>query len=388
MEKTLYERYGNNEPYTEPDANSEDGYYSSAKKQNTFFHLITGPSTNFYIGPEKAHYTIPKRLLYESCDFAKPCLEGNFAEAETNAIWLPDVSPDVFQWIWKWLYQGQLGIERYCYTVRSDEEGLWFDDEDLWCVYSPVAHRRACQLLCRVHMLGERLLFDHRFLGDVVREELQTLIERAKGNDYLNPFTPEIIEEVLSRSEPLESFHGWVTTLRAFLLQQLRDYEFCAKLDFMKCSRCFELDGAFAAELMMFMARELEWARELWGAQTESMVDIVEKKLRLAEVEGNLKALVNGPKRRSDLWLALRYLCTFQGCTTTNFRHFNNCFELDGLFAAEILAYMAGELLWIREKWGEERGPKVNIAQEKETEEWNEQDQDDIERLVNRNRFR
>lgn len=49
---------------------------------------------------------------------------------------------------------------------------------------------------------------------------------------------------------------------------------------------------------------------------------------------------------------------------------------------------MAGELLWIREKWGEERGPKVNVAQEKENEEWNAQDEADIIRMVNRNQYR
>ena len=104
MERSLYERYGNNEPYTEPEPESVVFWY--AQETPAFFQLITGPSTNFYVGPDKTHYTIPKRLLYEFSAFAKPCLEGNFAEATANATWLPDVSPDVFQWIWKWLYQG------------------------------------------------------------------------------------------------------------------------------------------------------------------------------------------------------------------------------------------------------------------------------------------
>ena len=78
--------------------------------------------------------------------------------------------------------------------------------------------------------------------------------------------------------------------------------------------------------------------------------------------------MVTKPKRRTDVSLALRYLCTFEGCTTTQFYKYSECFELDGAFAAEILAYMAGELRWIREKWGEERGPRVNVAQEQENE--------------------
>lgn len=49
---------------------------------------------------------------------------------------------------------------------------------------------------------------------------------------------------------------------------------------------------------------------------------------------------------------------------------------------------MAGELRWVREQWGQERGGMVNVAQEIEDEEWNEREEDDIMRLVNRNRYR
>lgn len=149
------------------------------------------------------------------------------------------------------------------------------------------------------------------------------------------------------------------------MLGQRCDYDLCANVDFMSCSKCFELDGVFAAELMMFMARNLVWAVELWGAQTESIVDVVEKKLGLAEEEGKFQSMLKMPKRRSDAWLALRYFCTFQGCTTTSFGKYSKCFELDWVFAAQILAYMAEELRWVREKWGEERGLRVNVSQEK-----------------------
>ncbi|CAD6591590.1 MAG: hypothetical protein ASARMPRED_005495 [Alectoria sarmentosa] len=120
MEKFLYERYGNNEPYTEPEPESVVFWY--AQETPAFLQPKTGPSTNFYVGPDRTHYTISKRLLYEFSAFAKSCLAGNFAEATANATWLPDVSPDVFQWIGKWLYQRQLHqIERYCHNLRKDE---------------------------------------------------------------------------------------------------------------------------------------------------------------------------------------------------------------------------------------------------------------------------
>ena len=377
MEVSPHERYGNNEPYTEPDEDSE-GFWRT-ERPHRFFQLITGPSTNFYVGPNRMHYTIPKRLLYQNSDFAKACLEGKFAEAAANAVWLPDVSPDVFQWIWRWLYQGCLRIEDYCYG--RDE------NEDIGCRYldDHEKNQQASQLFCRVHMLGERLLMDFSFFR-TVQEEFKDFIKRMKTWTSLNPFTPELIDEVLSHSMPVSQLCSYSnTSLRSFVFEQLCDYDFCADFDFLECS---ELDGAFAGKLMGYMSRQLVWAVELWGAQTESIVDVVEKKLKLAEEEGNSQTMVKGPKRRSDLWLALRYFCTFQGCTTTSFYKYSECFERDGAFAAEILAYMSGELRWIREMWGEERGPRVNVAQEQENEAWNAEDYNDIERMVQRSTYR
>lgn len=379
MEKSLYKQYGNNEPYTKPD---QGEYFWRTQRPEGFFQLITGPATNFYVGPNSTHYTIPKRLLYQYSHFAKPCLEGKFAEAGANAVWLPDVSPDVFQWIWRWLYQGSVKIENYCYNLDDDELNNTY--------YSQPQERiqQACQLLCRVHMLGERLLMDYSFFR-TVQEEFKDFIKRLKKCTHLNPFTPELIHEVLSNSMPVSEFCSYSnTSLRSFVFEQLCDYDFCANFDFMKCSQCLELDGAFAAGLMAYMSRQLVWAVELWGAQTESTVDVVEKKLNLAEEEGNSQVMVKGPKRRSDIWLALRYFCTFQGCTTTSFHEYGECFELDGAFAAEILAYMGGELRWIREKWGEERGPRVNVTEEQENEAWNAEHFNDIERMVQRNTYR
>lgn len=342
MQNSLYKQHGNNEPYKELDQDTEKCW----RDPQRFFQLLSGPSTNFYVGPNEIHYTIPKRLLYEYSEFAKPCLEGNFAEAGANAVWLPDVSPNVFQWIWKWLYQGRLEIAKNCGNLWEDEALYSLDTNDVM---------QACQLLCRVHMLGERLLMDTEFLR-TVQEEIEEMIERAndmREYGYLHPFTPELLLEVLLHSTPVPEFCAYsYTSLRAFVFKHLCEYDICASFDFMKFTGCYELDGAFAARLMEYMARELVWAVELWGAQTESTVDVVGKKLELAEQEGNLQAMVNKPKRRSNLWLVLRYLCTFEGCTTTSFYKYKECFEFDGDFAANILAYMAGELRWIRESGG------------------------------------
>lgn len=331
--------------------------------------LLIGPSTNVYVGPEEVHYTIPKRLLYGFSDFAKKCLEGDFFEARANAVWLPDVRPDVFQWLWQWLYTGHLDFIDDCY---------------LWDANGLVP----CGMLCQLHMLGERLLMGTPFFYDV-RGKLDKFIEEAiedvKQRGTPMPWMAEIIHQVLSDSAPFQ-YCGWRwnfadLSLRPYLLEQLCDFTFCTTFDFFSCVGSFELDGAFAAHMMMYLAEELKWAVELWGAQTQSSIDIEGKKLQEAQDNGDFLTITKRPKGKEGIWLALRYACTFSGCTTTDFLKYSRCFELDGLFAAEILDFMGSELKWVVEKWGQERGPKVDVMQEREDERWNEEDYTNIERL-------
>lgn len=88
------------------------------------------------------------------------------------------------------------------------------------------------------------------------------------------------------------------------------------------------------------------------------------------------------PKTRQEVWLALRYICIFAGCQTTDFRAYYQCFELDGEFAAEILNYMGQELLWIVDVWGKKRGLMVDVAAEREEEERAAQEKSDLEHIV------
>ncbi|KAF6221575.1 hypothetical protein HO133_002431 [Letharia lupina] len=367
--RSLYEEYGTNEPYAKPDdVESCDG-----RDPDSFFKLLTGPSTNFYVGLDEKHYTIPKRLLYHFSDYARICLEGSFWEARANAAWLPDVDSDVFQWLWQWLYTGKLKVYSF-YNFTWD----WSEDEQL---------QQACQVLCRLHVLGERLLFDERFLQDEVQRKLVKVIERAKTSRSTTPLTPQIVEEILSDSAPVQygSIWNWQSTsLRPFVVEQLCTLDFCTTTDFVDWVGCFELDGAFAAEIMAFMADELKWAVKRWEAQVGSPVDVLEKKKQFAEDRGNSKCLETRPKNHQGIWLALRIICTFAGCTTTDLRAYSQCFELDGAFAVEILAYMAEELRWIVERWGEERGSRVDVAVEKEEEERIAQEESDLQRMVDR----
>ena len=318
---------------------------------------MIGPSTNFYVGLEAKHFTMPKGLLYHYSDYARACLGGNFGEAASNAVWLPDVDPDVFQWLWQWLYTGQLNVagHYYCWELSKDEQ-----------------LEQTCRLLCQLHILGERLLFDERFLEYHVQAGLAEVIKEVIAKDGCLPLTPGVVEEVLSDSAPVnyESEGNWqCLSLRRFVLRQLSTFLFCTTTDFVDWVECFELDGAFAAELMVYIADEIKWAVKRWGTDIGTPVDIVERKKQSAKDQEISECLERRPRKYLGIWLAMRHMCTFEGCTTVDFRAYSGYFELDGPFAAEVLNYMALGLRWIVEAWGAERGFVVDVSEEKEEEE-------------------
>ena len=243
-----------------------------------------------------------------------------------NATWLPDVDPEVFQWLWQWLYTGELEVYRF-----YDWKGDGSEDRRL---------QQACQVLCQLHTLGERLLFDGRFLREHVNRELEEIIGAAKSSELAMPLTPEIVEDVLSGSAPVpyELVSEWYClSLRLFVVRQLCNYEYCTTADFTEMAQCFELDGGFAAELMAFMAAELMWVVERWEKEVGRPIELADQKKRFA--------------KENDL------------------RTYSSFFELDGDFTVDILEYMAAELRWTVEEWGEERGEKVDISAEKIKEE-------------------
>ena len=272
--------------------------------------------------------------------------------------------------LWRWLYTGELDTHRYCSM-----------DDDWWILNEYEQSQRVCQLLCRVHMLGERLLFDWRFLQDVVQQELHTLIEKAE----ISPFTPEILLEVLSNSAPVEYPPcGAHESLRPFVLYHWSSFDFSTKINYSAYFECFERDGEFAAEMMAYMASELEWAVERWGKQTKSTIDINAKKKQLAADDGLSQCVERRYGKCDGVWLACRYMCTWTGCTTTAFRTYSRCFELDGAFAANVMWYMAEELLWVVDRWGMERGWSVDFAAEKQEEEYEEALQSMVDKIMRR----
>ena len=333
---------------------------------------MTGPSTNFYVGPQEKHYTNPKRLLYQFSDYAKACLEGRFSEASANAVFLPDVDPNVFQFLWQWLYTGKLKIPQFYSWDWDKRRSERFTE--------------ICRLFCQLHTLGERLLFDYRFLDFVVQRELEGFIDKAISNKEFIALSPEIVEEVLSDSTPViyEQFLclGDVPSLRPFVLRYTCTFQCCTTVDFMDYADCFEKDGRFAAEIMIYLASEIKWAKQRWESQVGWPVDVFRNQEAVTEDEGSSRCIASRTKLTEGIWVVLRRLCTSAECSATEIRNFSNLFEMDGAFTAEFVNHMATELLLTIERWGEERGEKVDFVAEKEEAERLEQEAEDLANYV------
>ena len=329
---------------------------------------MTGPSTNFYVGPQEKHYTIPKRLFCYFSDHAKACLEGQFSEAGTNAVFLPDVDPNVFQYLWQWLYSGEL-TSPPCDWDKSRSER--FTDN--------------CRLFCQLHTLGERLLFDHRFLASVVQRRLEDSIKEDNPNKGM-ALSPEIVEEVLTDSTPVvyEQSMWFTPSLRPFVLGQLCTFECCTTVNFMDYADCFEIDGGFAAEIMIYLASEIKWAKDRWEAQVGWPVDVFRNQEQGTQDEGSSQCIATSSKLSKGVWVELRRLCTSAECSTTEIRGFSKLFEMDGAFVAEFLNHMATELLLTIERWGEEKEVNVDFMAEKEEAERVEQEAEDLQRFVDK----
>lgn len=176
-----------------------------------------------------------------------------------------------------------------------------------------------------MHFLGERLLFDERLLNYTIQWQLDDIIEQGKSFGKIMPLTPNIAEEVLSESAPVKycgQYCGQMNlaenSLIRFVLGNLRTYNFCIGGDWMEYAECFGLDGAFVAELMVFLADELKWVVERWEAQVGWPVDVAEEDLQNME-EDYYQCVVMRPKTCDAVWWTLRYICTFAGCIAIDF---------------------------------------------------------------------
>ena len=221
-------------------------------------------------------------------------------------------------------------------------------------------------MLRRVYLLGERLLFCDEFLLNI-NQELNEVMERAGTAGRSMLLTPDLVQEVLSNSAPLR-YREWTLHLGYDILRYVCTFDFCTTVDFMDYAYCFEEDGNFAASIMVYIAKETRWAIEHWDAEVGSAVGVAETKKQFAKHRKWLAPL-EPPPGNEAIWQVLRVMCTSAACTEKDLHAYSKFFEVDGVFTADLLCYMAAELRWTLEMWGGDRGEEVDIAAEKE-EDW------------------
>ena len=199
---------------------------------------------------------------------------------------------------------------------------------------------RECLLLCRLHVLTERLLFDDWSLPLRIRRKLEKCIEEARNQGYPLPLTPEAMEEVLLNSAPItdetevepETWESWNRKAK----------------DGWKSLTTAEVSESIPA------APTYDPDNDPWVSKPVISKPYVYP-IRYRSVPG----------LRSDISLRphmIERFCDFDFCTTTDFKQWTQCFELDGRFAVELMAYIAFEQDWVKRSWEVEADSVDDVA--------------------------
>lgn len=76
--------------------------------------------------PSGKKFSLHIDVLVDKCDYFRAALTGNFHEAETKVLNLPDVSDNTFGFFLKWIYSGNLKPEYNPSLTVPDLLDLWF----------------------------------------------------------------------------------------------------------------------------------------------------------------------------------------------------------------------------------------------------------------------
>jgi hypothetical protein len=68
--------------------------------------MISGPKVDLYVGEEKKHYNLPKPLLCHYSDYFDACFNGNFSEAQSQKLELPDDKVQEFEILLEYMLRG------------------------------------------------------------------------------------------------------------------------------------------------------------------------------------------------------------------------------------------------------------------------------------------
>lgn len=226
----------------------------------THARLIVGPAVDIFVGPEEVQFTLPRKLLYYHPRFAERAIEGFFREASEKALRLPQDDPEVFYWLVQWMLQGNLEM-----VEQLRQKYQWKNGRQDWREY-------ACRLLCRLWILGDKILHEpessRRWPGISfawsIRWGLHDLFCGAQDDNLRTPLIPDVVIEVWQNTMPdieepgKHRFGPRDRSLRQILFDELCDSHFhkTGVFDCSEYSECFMLDGGkFAADVLAYLMR-------------------------------------------------------------------------------------------------------------------------------------
>lgn len=104
--------------------------------------LLSGPTVDIYVGADRRHWSLHRRLLCHHSSYFQSEFEGHEVpksqKTGENKLELPDDDPTGFELLVKWLYQGQLedvsdksDDEKYDYAVACYKLYLLCDKFDM-----------------------------------------------------------------------------------------------------------------------------------------------------------------------------------------------------------------------------------------------------------------
>ena len=214
------------------------------------YRLLRGPGVDVFVGPERIQFSMPKSLLLHysrvaRSAFAQHCDGKHFKEFAENVLNLPEHAPETFEFLLKWMYQGQTEIVEYCQAIFEStdrgKDGL----------------EAALLLLCRVYILADYLDIEEVMAS--VMEELGEVKLPAIDREF-SAIGPDVIKTVL-----WNTFEG--SQLQKFILS-----EFTRRLVYNMNGRPIEDFQECFAEIEgfgpMIMSRVLDYQANLEADQS------------------------------------------------------------------------------------------------------------------------
>ena len=185
--------------------------------------MTEGPRVDVYVGPEKKHYRLPKKMLCENSSYFDQCFNGSFIEGQTQSLQLKEDKVELFEIILKLMYTGKVEedeIEHDTFVTYTESfrqciafiEYLDKYDLTLGCV---AAIEKSIE-----H--GLRALVRHKDLEEVLRGDDIALIFRVAPPG--SPVRGSIAQAVLTfgNTKPWEKQEQDVPGYAAEILAQLR----------------------------------------------------------------------------------------------------------------------------------------------------------------------